>query len=260
MVIYNTGMTNIEAHNIALTYSSVGEDIHALEGVSFCVAAGEPVALIGPSGCGKSTILKLIAGLIKPSSGEMLIGGRPVEKPRKETALILQDYGLLPWKTVLENAALGLKIAGIKRNEAYIKARTALETVGLADVEKSFPAQLSGGMKQRLALARSLTVESDILLMDEPLSALDALTREDLQNVLLQLWQKRHYTQVLVTHSIEEAAFLGRRIVLMGGKPGGIKEIIDNPGMGEESYRTTQEYFDRCTQLRTLLKAEVARG
>ena len=257
---YNTGMAKIDAQNIALTYSSVGEDIHALKGVSFSVEAGEPIAIIGPSGCGKSTILKLIAGLIKPSAGELKINDQVVEKPRKETALILQDYGLLPWKTVIGNAALGLKIAGVKRAAARAKAHEALEVVGLADVEKSYPAQLSGGMKQRLALARSLSLECNILLMDEPLSALDALTREELQNVLLHLWEKRAYTQILVTHSIEEAAFLGRRIVLMGGKPGCIKEVIENPGMGSESYRTTQEYFDICTRVRALLQAEVTRG
>lgn len=257
---YNTGMAKIDAQNIALTYSSVGEDIHALKGVSFRIEEGEPIAIIGPSGCGKSTILKLIAGLIKPSSGTMKINDQLVEKPRKETALILQDYGLLPWKTVMGNAALGLKIAGEKRDVARVKAHEALDIVGLSDMEKSYPAQLSGGMKQRLALARSLSLNCDILLMDEPLSALDALTREELQNVLLGLWKKRTYTQVLVTHSIEEAAFLGRRIILMGGKTGSIKEIIDNPHMGLETYRTTQEYFDMCTRLRTLLKAEVARG
>lgn len=140
-------MPKIEAHNIALTYSSVGEDIHALADVSFAIPAGEPIALIGPSGCGKSTVLKLIAGLIKPSKGEILLGGTPLEKPRRETALILQDYGLLPWKTVLENAALGLKIAGEKRTDANEKARRALETVGLSAFEKSYPSQLSGGMK-----------------------------------------------------------------------------------------------------------------
>lgn len=250
-------MPKIEAHNIALTYSSVGEDIHALADVSFTIPAGEPVALIGPSGCGKSTVLKLIAGLIKPSKGEILLGGAPLEKPRRETALILQDYGLLPWKTVLENAALGLKIAGEKRTVANEKARRALETVGLSAFEKSYPSQLSGGMKQRLAMARALTLESDILLMDEPLSALDALTREELQNTLLGLWRSRGYSQVLVTHSIEEAVILGRRIILMGGKPGTIKEVIDNPLMGSEEYRSTPEFFDLCTHLRALLKKEL---
>lgn len=253
-------MAKIEARDIALTYTSVGEDIHALQGVSFVVETGEPVAIIGPSGCGKSTILKLIAGLIKPNAGALTLHDQVVEKPRKETALILQDYGLLPWKTVLDNAALGLKIAGEKRTDARARAHHALETVGLTAFEKSFPAQLSGGMKQRLALARSLALESDILLMDEPLSALDALTREELQSMLLELWQQRGYTQVLVTHSVEEAAFLGRRIFVMGGKPGSIKRVIDNPGMGSDVYRNSQEYFDLCRTLRSALESEVRRG
>ena len=250
-------MPKIEAHNVSLTYSSVGEDIHALKDVSFAIESGEPVALIGPSGCGKSTILKLIAGLIAPSSGVLTIDAHPIDKPRKETALILQDYGLLPWKTVVENAALGLKIAGEKRTSALQKARHALSAVGLEGFEQKYPVQLSGGMKQRLAMARALTLDCSILLMDEPLSALDALTREELQNVLLNLWAQGGYTQVLVTHSIEEAAFLGRRIILLGSKPGTIKMIIENPGMGLKEYRTTPEYFEMCTQLRSLLKEEV---
>ena len=251
-------MAKIDIHNLSLTYSSVGDDIHALDGISFEVARGEAIALIGPSGCGKSTVLKLIAGLIKPDAGEMVLDGEPIIKPRRETALILQDYGLLPWKTVIDNAALGLKIAGLSKARARERARKALDVVGLDGYEKNFPQQLSGGMKQRLAIARSLALDADVMLMDEPLSALDALTREELQNVMLDLWNVRSYAQILVTHSIEEAVYLGQRIVLMTPRPGRVAKIIENPGMGTRAYRGSSEFFEMCTHLRSLLESEGA--
>ncbi|MBK5211113.1 MAG: ABC transporter ATP-binding protein [Coriobacteriia bacterium] len=251
-------MAKISIHNLSLTYSSVGDDIHALDGISFEVERGEAIALIGPSGCGKSTVLKLIAGLMKPDVGQITLDGEPILKPRRETALILQDYGLLPWKTVIDNAALGLKIAGLPKNIARERARKSLSVVGLDGYEKNFPQQLSGGMKQRLAIARSLALDADVVLMDEPLSALDALTREELQNVMLDLWNTRSYTQILVTHSIEEAIYLGQRIVLMTSRPGRVARIIENPGMGTRAYRNSREFFEMCTHLRSLLESEGA--
>jgi len=246
----------IELRDVSITYTSVQKTTHALDCLKLTVAQGEPVAIIGPSGCGKTTLLNLVAGLKYPDSGELLISGEPITRPRRRTSLILQDYGLLPWKTVLDNAALGLTLRRVSRAIAHQQATDALRTVGLEDFAHTYPSELSGGMRQRLALARALTLDSDIMLMDEPLSALDALTREELQNVLLELWQRRGYAQVLVTHSIEEAVFLGRRIVLMTPRPGRIRTIIDNPCMGEQSYRQTTEFFDTCVRLRELLKEE----
>lgn len=251
-------MSQVHIHEVSHTYVSPNRRTEALSGVSLEIGHGEPIALIGPSGCGKSSLLKMIAGLRTPSEGTIEVDGAPVEQPRRRTALILQDYGLLPWKTVIDNAALGLTIGGATRAEARSRARDALAVVGLSEFEKAYPAQLSGGMAQRLAIARAIAVDVDLMLMDEPLSALDSLTREDLQGVLLDLWRERGYAQVLVTHSIEEAAFLGRRIVLMSPRPGRIHRIVDNPGMGERAYRQTQEFYHVCADLRELLLEEGA--
>lgn len=246
-------MTQINLNNLSLTYSSVGDDIHAVSNINLEIESGESLALIGPSGCGKSSVLKMIAGLAKPSFGEVLIGGKPIEKPRAKTGYILQDYGLLPWKTVLDNAALGLYIAHVKKAEAKKIAMSALETVGIADYASHFPEQLSGGMKQRLAIARSLTMDTDIMLMDEPLSALDMFTREELQSVLLSLWKERKYTQVIVTHSIDEAVFLGRKIAVMSPRPGRIKAVIENNLVGTADYRENPEFFEISRKLRAIL-------
>ena len=248
----------IELRDVSITYESAQKVTHALDCLNLAVAAGEPIAIIGPSGCGKTTLLNLIAGLKKPDCGEVLIDGAQIDRPRQRTSLILQDYGLLPWKTVLDNAALGLTLRQVARRKARAQALDALRIVDLAEFADAYPSELSGGMRQRLALARAMALDSDIMLMDEPLSALDALTREELQKVLLELWQRQGYAQVLVTHSIEEAVFLGRRIVLMTPRPGRIRAVIDNSGMGEQAYRQTSEFYEVCTNLRELLAVESA--
>jgi len=243
----------IELRDVSLNYRTAQKETLALDGLSLSVAAGEPIAIIGASGCGKTSLLNLIAGLRKPSAGEIRVMGEAVAGPRTQTSLILQNYGLLPWKTVLDNAALGLLIQKVPRRQAREKAFDALKVVGIEDFARSYPRELSGGMSQRLAMARAIALETDIMLMDEPLSALDALTREELQNVLLDLWKQRAYAQVLVTHSIEEAVLLGRRIVLMTPRPGKIRQIIENPNMGEKDYRGSIEFHEQCTYLRSLL-------
>ncbi|HBT95276.1 MAG TPA: ABC transporter ATP-binding protein [Coriobacteriia bacterium] len=251
-------MLNYE--NVSLTYPGTSTPVKALDRYSLTVAKGEPVALIGPSGCGKSTSLLLATGLLSPSEGEVLVDGKPVNKPRRETALILQDFGLLPWKTVFENAALGLCIRRFSKAERKTRVERALEQVGLSDFAKMYPGELSGGMRQRLALARTLALDVDVMLMDEPLSALDAMLREGLQDLLLTLWQQRGYTQVLVTHSIEEAVFLGRRIVVLSPRPGRVMTIIDNPKMGTFDYRGTEGFYRTCQLVRKALKAETSRS
>ena len=204
-----------------MRYSSEdGKGTLALDGLSFSVEKGESVAIIGPSGCGKSSTLQMAAGLLQPTSGKVTIDGAPVTAPRQDTSLILQDFGLLPWKTVRDNAELGLKIHGVGKAERRQRAERALGLVGLQDFAQAYPSGLSGGMRQRLALARSLALDVDLLLMDEPLSALDALLREQLQDTLLALWQAQGYAQILVTHSIEEAVFLGQRILVLTPRPG----------------------------------------
>ena len=244
--------------SVALTYEGSDRAVRALDAFSLAVAAGEPVAVIGPSGCGKSTMLLLAAGLLTPGAGSVTIDGAPVAGPRRATALILQDHGLLPWKTVEDNAALGLVIRGEDRRAARERSREALERVGLADFARAYPGELSGGMRQRVGLARAVALDADLLLMDEPLSALDALRREDLQDVLLELWQRRGHAQVLVTHSIEEAVFLGKRIVVMTPRPGRVGSIVENPGMGDAGYRQSAAFYERCASVRELLAAEGA--
>ena len=252
----NPNRAAIELRDVSLSYRSAQKETLALDGLSLSITAAEPIAIIGASGCGKTSLLNLIAGLRRPSSGEVLVQGQIVEGSRQQTSLILQDYGLLPWKTVLDNAALGLLIQKVPRKAARKKAMEALKVVGISDFASAYPRELSGGMRQRLAMARAMALETDIMLMDEPLSALDALTREELQNVLLELWQQGNYAQVLVTHSIEEAVLLGRRIVLMTPRPGKIRTIIDNPDMGTSKYRTSTTFYEQCNHLRELLKSE----
>ncbi|MCE5191535.1 MAG: ATP-binding cassette domain-containing protein [Actinomycetia bacterium] len=251
-------MAAVSVRDLAITYAGVGRDVRALDGLSLEVADGEPIAIIGPSGCGKSTLLLALAGLLPADGGKVIIGGEPVTGPRRRTALILQDFGLLPWKTVAHNAGLGLEIRGADAGTRRAVVAEALERLGLAEFAEAYPGELSGGMRQRLALARALALDADLLLMDEPLSALDALTREDLQNLLLEIWRQRGHTAVLVTHSIEEAVFLGRRVVVLSPRPGRVAAVVDNVGMGEDGYRDTPAFLERCVELRRILAAEGA--
>lgn len=253
-------MAGLEFRGVTHEYAGVDRDVHALASLDLSVADGEPIAVIGPSGCGKSTMLLLAAGMLRATSGSVLVDGAAVDGPRRKTALILQEYGLLPWKTVFHNAALGLELRGMPRAEVRERALASLARVGLAEFAGSYPGELSGGMRQRLALARALALEADLLLMDEPLSALDALTREDLQDLLLELWRTRGHAAVLVTHSIEEAVYLGRRVVVLSPRPGTVTAIVENPEMGSREFRTTPLFYQRCTDVRRLLAAEGAVG
>ena len=251
-------MASVNARGIGVTYHGVDADVVALAGADLTLAEGDAVAVIGPSGCGKSTLLLAMAGLLAPTGGALEVAGEAVSGPRLRTSLILQDFGLLPWKTVRDNAELGLRIRRYPSSERRSRAAEALAKVGLTDFLNLYPSELSGGMRQRLALARALALDADLLLMDEPLSALDALTREDLQDLLLALWIERKHTSVLVTHSIEEAVYLGRTVLVMSPRPGRITAVVDNPGMGEAAYRQTEEFYAKCAELRGLLASEGA--
>ncbi len=253
-------MASVEISGLRVTYHAIERVVRALDGLDMRLDDGEPVAIIGPSGCGKSTLLLTLAGLVAPDGGRVLVAEEPVTGPRRRTALILQGFGLLPWKTVEHNVALGLEIRGIPDRERRRVVLDALERLGLAGFAHAYPGELSGGMQQRVALARALALDADLLLMDEPLSALDALTREDLQNLLLALWRQRGHTAVLVTHSIEEAVFLGRRILVLSPRPGRVAAVIENPEMGETAYRSAQAFLKRCVEVRRVLEAEGAYG
>ena len=250
----------LEFKDASLTYSGADEGIHALSDFSLVVEAGESVAVIGPSGCGKSTMLMLAAGLLRPTSGEVLVNGSPVDAPRQSTALILQDLGLLEWKTVEKNVALGLKIRGVASEECARRSREALAKVGLAGFERRYPAELSGGMRQRVAFARAVALDADLLLADEPLSALDALSREELQEHLLDLQRAQGYSFVLVTHDIDEAVLLGQRIVVMTPRPGRLCGVVENPSWGEPNHRFSPEFSQTARELRALLEQATTQG
>ncbi len=250
------GELMVRVRGLSVSYQQQNKEIPALRDVSFSVPKGSTCALIGPSGCGKSTLLYVLSGLLRSWSGEVLVDGAPVTSCRRQTALILQDYGLLPWKKVYDNVALGLDIRGESREKKYIKVKRVLNEVGLWEMRQRYPSQLSGGQRQRTGIARALALEPDLLLMDEPFSSLDALTREKLQRQLLEIWQEKRMTVVLVTHSIEEAIFLGQRIILLSGSPGRVLDIVENPRVGEAGYRKTAEFHALTTKLREKLVPE----
>jgi ABC-type nitrate/sulfonate/bicarbonate transport system ATPase subunit len=228
----------------------------------FCwdIEKGSAWTVLGPSGCGKTTLLYLLAGLLFPDSGTVAIDGQTLTRPRPQTGLILQDYGLLPWANVRENASLGLKIhtyygpdgKHAPRDETVSTSDIDgwLDKLGLMEVAAQYPGQLSGGQRQRTAIARTLALKPDLLLMDEPFSSLDALTRANLQELTLSLWQESHFTMVAVTHAIEEAALLGEKILVLGRAPIRSGAVFENPGFGTADYRETSEFRDLCRLLR----------
>jgi len=253
-------VAGLDIDGVGLVYRGVdGRETVALDGLTLHVAAGESVCLIGPSGCGKSSLLELIAGLRAPTSGRIRVGEHEVAGPRRGTGYIPQGGGLLPWRDALGNAALGLVVQHVARAEREAAAAAALARVGLGDRARSYPAELSGGMRQRLALARCLAAQCDVILADEPFSALDALTREQMQAVVLELWRAIGYTQVMVTHSVEEACWLGQRVVVWTAGPGRVSAIVDNPDVGTDGWRSSAGFAARCARVRALLD-EAARG
>jgi ABC-type nitrate/sulfonate/bicarbonate transport system ATPase subunit len=203
-----------------------GADVHALQACSLSVAAGEMVSLVGPSGCGKSTLLRLLAGLDRPSSGELWAGAERIEGPSAQRGLVFQDPNLFPWLTVRKNIQSGLVARGVLREKRH-EVEDFLRLVGLEPFANAYPHQLSGGMAQRVALARALVNHPRVLLLDEPLGALDAFTRMRMQDEVLRLWRARGTTMLLVTHDIDEAIYMCDRIVLMTPRPGRIERIID---------------------------------
>ena len=207
-------------------YTPEGRKLDVLANVSLDVAAGEFLCLLGPSGCGKTTLMNLMAGFEKADSGIVAIDGSPVTQPNAMHITIFQEYALFPWRTVMGNVLFGLEAKGIKGTEAEGIAREYLELVGLTKFAGSFPQQLSGGMKQRVSIARALAVEPDILFMDEPFAALDAFTRQRLQDELIRIWLKKRPTIIFVTHDIDEAVYLGERVAIMSVNPGRIIQVI----------------------------------
>jgi len=205
------------------------EAVQALRGVSCEVAVGELVSFLGPSGCGKTTLLKMLAGLVRPDEGEIVVADKPVRAPRRDLCMVFQNFGLLPWRTVEANVEFPLQLDGIGAGERRERARPLIEMVGLAGFERHFPHELSGGMQQRVGLARALIRKPLLILMDEPFAALDAQTREVLQEDFIAICRSVDTTVVLVTHSIEEALVMSNRIMVFTPRPGTIERVIEEP-------------------------------
>jgi NitT/TauT family transport system ATP-binding protein len=205
------------------------QNVQALQGIDLHINTGEFVALLGPSGCGKSTLLNLVAGFEQPSGGTLLVDGQAVTKPGPQRGVVFQEAALLPWLDVWENVVFGPKVQGLPAAEYVPRAEEMLRIVGLADFKKHLPVQLSGGMRQRVGIARVLTLGSRVLLMDEPFGALDAQTRLTMQELLLDVWQKLKPTIVFVTHDIDEALFLSDKIYVMSARPGRIQSKVAVP-------------------------------
>jgi NitT/TauT family transport system ATP-binding protein len=247
----------IEVRGVDKLYSG---SVQALEGIDLDFRRGALTSLLGPSGCGKTTLLKIIAGLLAPTAGEVRVDGRPVAGPGPERAFVFQDFALLPWASVLRNAAFGLEMQGAPRPEREERARHYIREVGLAGFEDRYPHELSGGMRQRVGLARALAVDAQVLLMDEPFSAVDEQTRRKFQEDLLRLREVERKTFILVTHSIEEAVYLSDRVVLLSPRPGRISQVVDPDiprGGDPDAIRRDPVYLDLVDEIWRGLRAYV---
>ena len=239
------GKGEIEIKDVSISFRTDGATFHAVEQTSLKIYAGEFVCILGPSGCGKSTLLNSIAGYVSPTTGTVKIDGNEVDGPGPDRGMVFQQYSLLPWKTVYENVAFGPKMAGHSRTEAGSIANTFLGLVGLKKFGSRYPAELSGGMQQRVGIARALANYPSVLLMDEPFGALDAQTRLMMQESLLEIWQKFGTTVVFVTHDVDEAVFLADRVLIMSAAPGRIIEDvkIDLPRPRKTDLTSTPQYI-----------------
>jgi NitT/TauT family transport system ATP-binding protein len=217
----------LELSEISMLYSQRGQRFAALRDVSLQIQKGEFIAIVGASGCGKTTLLRIVDGLIKPTLGQVCVDGQLVTRPGPDRGFVFQQDALFPWRTVLDNIIFGLEVQGKKKREALQRADELVRLVGLTGFEQHFPHELSGGMRQRANLARALTIDPDILLMDEPFASLDAQTRELMQSELLRVWRSNRKTVMFVTHQIDEAVYLADRVVVMTSRPGQVKAILE---------------------------------
>lgn len=253
-----TTQAAIRIDGVSRTFvSKRGETVQALDHISFDVDEGEFVSIVGPSGCGKSTLLKIIAGLIPASAGHVLIGGQPVAGPRSDIGFVFQQPVLLPWRTVKANVMLPVEVLKLDRRDGERRAADLLETVGLSNFANHYPMELSGGMQQRVGIARALVHDPVLLLMDEPFGALDAMTREHMTLELLNIWSAYRKTVLFVTHSIAEAVFLADRVVTMTARPGRVAEVvtINLPRPRDLALMNTPEFGQYVSHIRALLNA-----
>lgn len=241
---------------------TLSNEIEVLNGADLILREGEFLALVGPSGCGKSVLLDIIAGLTDPTSGKVYMDGKPIEVPNLKTGYVFQQYALFPWRNALSNIEFGLEIKDVPKGERTDVAKKLLTKFGLSDFWDRFPYQLSGGMQQRVAIARALATNPEVLLMDEPFAALDAQTREILQNELLRILENTHTTTIFVTHSIDEAVFLADRVAVMTARPGTIKQMIDIdlPDKRDGDIRSSAEFAENRHKVWSALKEEVLKA
>ncbi|HIW62208.1 MAG TPA: ABC transporter ATP-binding protein [Candidatus Stackebrandtia excrementipullorum] len=260
MATTQTAPGSIVVSDVGLTFTPPRRDpVVALEGVDLTVSPGEFVCVVGASGSGKSTLLRLIDGMLEPSSGTITAGGETVSGPSPDRAMVFQTDNLMPWSTVIDNVAYGLVLGGMKRSKARQLAAVQLERVGLADFARQYPRQLSGGMRQRVNIARALAVDPQVLLLDEPFAALDAQTREIMSAELLRIWSSDRKTVVFITHQIDEAVYLADRVVVLSARPGTVREIVevDFERPRDLSLKRTPEFGHIVDHIWSLIEDEV---
>lgn len=259
-------MTDIVFDGVGKTFAAragrgqPAEETTALDDINLQVRSGELAVVVGPSGSGKSTLLDLLAGLSSPTSGEVRLDGTPITGPGLNRGVVFQQYALLPWRTAQGNVEFGLETRKTPKSQRRERAREYLDLVGLAGSQDRYPHELSGGMKQRVAIARSLAFDPDVLLMDEPFAALDAQTRETLQDELLRLWRSTGKTIVFITHGIDEAVYLGQRVAVLTSRPGRLKDVVD-VDLGDrdtnDDLRSSPEFAEHRHRIWSLLRSEV---
>lgn len=245
----------LKLNNVSKSFPKIDTDTitNAISDISITLTDGEFVSLVGPSGCGKSTILRLISGLILPTSGEIVLNGKKIDKPNEKIAMVFQKPTLFPWLTVRDNIAFGPKL---KKEVNDIKINDMIELIGLKEFANDYPHQLSGGMSQRVALARAIINEPEILLLDEPLGALDAFTRMKMQSEILSIWSRKKQLAIMVTHDIEEAVYMSTKIIVIDKNPGRIKEVIDID-LGVNRDRSSVKFVEYRNRILNLLKESI---
>jgi len=253
------GVAKLELRNVSMVYSQRGKPFAAVRDVSLQVEAGQFISIVGASGCGKTTLLRIVDGLITPTRGQVWVDGRAVNRPGPGRGFVFQQDALFPWRTLLDNVTFGLEIQGRSRKESHERAAGLLSLVGLDGFEHHFPHELSGGMRQRANLARALTIDPDVLLMDEPFASLDAQTREIMQSELLRIWRSNRKTVLFVTHQIDEAVYLADRVVVMTSRPGQLKAVldIDIPRPRDLSVKRTPAFLELVDAIWKMIEEEV---
>ena len=253
------GKTKIKIINLRKVFENGGRRVVAIDNLNLDIKEKEFTVIVGPSGCGKSTLLYLIAGFEKPTSGQILLDGKPIEGPGPDRGFVFQEFALYPWRTVLGNIMFGLEIQGVPKEEAKKRAMHYVKMVGLEGFENAYPHTLSGGMKQRVGIARALAYEPSVLLMDEPFGSLDAQTKKIMQRELLRIWEETKKTVVYVTHSVIEATYLADKVVVLTARPARVKAIIDVDLPRPRSY-TDEEYLEIREKILSFLDEEVMKA